>query len=41
MPAVTGRRTGCCTGAVHDVLRMMGRDNVVLPPGIEATATAS
>ena len=26
------------TGAVHDVLRMMGHDNIVLPPAIKAIA---
>src|ERR1700681_4804396 len=28
----------CYTGAVHDVLRMMGYDNIVLPPEIKAIA---
>jgi regulator of RNase E activity RraA len=36
--ALTGRLARCYTGAVHDVLRMMGRDNVVLPPAIKAIA---
>lgn len=28
----------CYTGAIHDVLRDMGRDCSVLPPGISAVA---
>jgi 4-hydroxy-4-methyl-2-oxoglutarate aldolase len=32
------RLAHCYTGAVHDVLRMMGRDNIVLPPEIKAIA---
>lgn len=33
---LTARLAACYTGAVHDVLRMMGHDNVVLPPAIKA-----
>src|SRR5256886_16712419 len=32
------RLARCYTGAVHDVLRMMGHDNIVLPPDIKAIA---
>jgi 4-hydroxy-4-methyl-2-oxoglutarate aldolase len=32
------RLARCYTGAVHDVMRMMGRDNIVLPPTIKAIA---
>jgi 4-hydroxy-4-methyl-2-oxoglutarate aldolase len=32
------RLAKCYTGAVHDVLRMMGYDNIVLPPEIKAIA---
>ena len=32
------RLARCYTGAVHDVLRMMGHDNIVLPPEIKAIA---
>ena len=35
---LTERLTGCYTGAVHDVLRMMGHDRVALPPAIKAIA---
>lgn len=38
MATLTERLAGCYTGAVHDVLRMMGHDNVVLPPAIKAIA---
>jgi len=40
MPAktLTERLAACYTGAVHDVLRMMGHDNIVLPPQIKAIA---
>ncbi len=38
MPALTERLGRCYTGAVHDVLRMMGRDDIVLPPAIKAIA---
>src|SRR2546430_16346078 len=30
------RLARCYTGAVHDVLRMMGHDNIALPPDIKA-----
>jgi 4-hydroxy-4-methyl-2-oxoglutarate aldolase len=32
------RLARCYTGAVHDVMRMMGRENIVLPPAIRAIA---
>ena len=35
---LTTRLAACYTGAVHDVLRMMGHDNIVLPPAIKAIA---
>jgi regulator of RNase E activity RraA len=35
---LTERLGRCYTGAVHDVLRMMGHDNIVLPPAIKAIA---
>jgi 4-hydroxy-4-methyl-2-oxoglutarate aldolase len=35
---LSGRLAACYTGAVHDVLRMMGYDNIVLPPDIKAIA---
>ena len=35
---LTERLAACYTGAVHDVLRMMGHDNIVLPPQIKAIA---
>jgi regulator of RNase E activity RraA len=35
---LTERLARCYTGAVHDVLRMMGHDNIVLPPEIKAIA---
>jgi 4-hydroxy-4-methyl-2-oxoglutarate aldolase len=38
MRELTERLTRCYTGAVHDVLRMMGHDNIVLPPEIKAIA---
>jgi 4-hydroxy-4-methyl-2-oxoglutarate aldolase len=38
MRSVTERLERCYTGAVHDVLRMMGREHVVLPPAIKAIA---
>jgi 4-hydroxy-4-methyl-2-oxoglutarate aldolase len=37
-PSLTQRLAACYTGAVHDVLRMMGHENVVLPPQIKALA---
>ena len=36
--ALTERLAACYTGAVHDVLRMMGYDDVALPPAIKAIA---
>jgi regulator of RNase E activity RraA len=36
MASLTERLARCYTGAVHDVLRMMGHDNAVLPPDIKA-----
>ena len=38
MDELTGRLARCYTGAVHDVLRMMGHENIVLPPAIKAIA---
>ena len=38
MEALTDRLARCYTGAVHDVLRMMGHENIVLPPEIKAIA---
>jgi len=38
MATLTERLERCYTGAVHDVLRMMGHDNIVLPPDIKAIA---
>ena len=38
MPTLTERLAACYTGAVHDVLRMMGFDRIVLPPAIKAIA---
>ena len=38
MRSLIERLGRCYTGAVHDVLRMMGRDNIVLPPAIKAIA---
>jgi len=35
---LTARLAECYTGAVHDVLRMMGHDDIVLPPAIKAIA---
>ena len=35
---LTARLAQCYTGAVHDVLRMMGHDDIVLPPRIKAIA---
>ena len=31
MRSLTERLAQCYTGAVHDVLRMMGHDDIVLP----------
>ena len=36
--ALTERLRACYTGAVHDVLRMMGHDRIVLPPSIKSIA---
>ncbi|MDQ6917370.1 MAG: RraA family protein [Pseudomonadota bacterium] len=38
MHDLTQRLAACYTGAVHDVLRMLGRDDIVLPPDIKAIA---
>jgi regulator of RNase E activity RraA len=38
MTTLTERLARCYTGAVHDVLRMMGQENIVLPPAIKAIA---
>jgi 4-hydroxy-4-methyl-2-oxoglutarate aldolase len=38
MHELTRRLAACYTGAVHDVLRMMGHDNIALPPEIKAIA---
>jgi regulator of RNase E activity RraA len=38
MASLTERLERCYTGAVHDVLRMLGREHVVLPPAIKAIA---
>jgi len=38
MTTLTERLERCYTGAVHDVLRMMGHENIVLPPAIKAIA---
>ena len=38
MKDLTERLARCYTGAVHDVLRMMGRHDIVLPPEIKAIA---
>lgn len=38
MATLTERLAACYTGAVHDVLRMMGYENIVLPPAIKAIA---
>ena len=38
MITITDRLAACYTGAVHDVLRMMGYENIVLPPAIKAVA---
>jgi len=35
---LTERLRACYTGAVHDVLRMMGHDRIVLPPSIKSIA---
>ncbi len=38
MDTLTERLAACYTGAVHDVLRMMGHEDIVLPPAIKAIA---
>lgn len=38
MGELTERLARCYTGAVHDVLRMMGHENIVLPPAIKSIA---
>jgi len=38
MASLTERLAQCYSGAVHDVLRMMGHENIVLPPDIKAIA---
>jgi 4-hydroxy-4-methyl-2-oxoglutarate aldolase len=38
MADLTERLARCYTGAVHDVLRMMGHHHIVLPPEIKAIA---
>ena len=38
MTTLTERLAACYTGAVHDVLRMMGHEDIVLPPAIKAIA---
>ena len=37
-PELTARLARCYTGAVHDVLRMMGHEHIVLPPEIKPLA---
>ena len=36
--ALSVRLARCYTGAVHDVLRMMGHEDIVLPPQIKPIA---
>jgi len=36
--ALSVRLARCYTGAVHDVLRMMGQEDIVLPPQIKPIA---
>ena len=36
MDELTGRLANCYTGAIHDVLRAMGHERVVLPPEIRS-----
>ena len=38
MDSLTQRLERCYTGAVHDVLRLMGHADIVLPPAIKAIA---
>ena len=39
--ALAARLRTCYTGAVHDVLRMMGRDRIALPPAIKSIAAGA
>jgi len=39
--SLTVRLAACYTGAVHDVLRMMGHDRIALPPAIKAIAAGT
>jgi 4-hydroxy-4-methyl-2-oxoglutarate aldolase len=39
--SLTERLSRCYSGAVHDVLRMMGHEHVVLPPQIKAIAAGT
>ncbi len=39
--ALSARLARCYTGAVHDVLRMMGHENIVLPPQIKPIAAGT
>jgi 4-hydroxy-4-methyl-2-oxoglutarate aldolase len=41
MPSLTERLARCYTGAVHDVLRQLGYEHVVLPPPIKAIAPST
>ena len=41
MPSLTERLAACYSGAVHDVLRQMGHEHIVLPPSIKAIAPAT
>ena len=38
MPTLTERLAACYSGAVHDVLRAMGHEHIVLPPQIKSLA---
>ena len=38
MSTLTERLASCYSGAVHDVLRLMGYEHIVLPPSIKAIA---
>jgi 4-hydroxy-4-methyl-2-oxoglutarate aldolase len=37
-PSLSKRLAACYSGAVHDVLRAMGHDHIVLPPAIKSIA---
>jgi regulator of RNase E activity RraA len=39
--ALAARLRTCYTGAVHDVLRMMGHDRIALPPAIKSIAAGT